>query len=494
MRLKIIAGNLIIVAVVGLGAFFMVRSQVTEGLAQRLESRLPHEQQLFAQSWDLSVYRLLQQTSAQASSADARSVFAASGDSRRRRAYELAQDTSGWFQDPARGRGGPPDLVVVTDNSGVVVARDNDINRMYGQPLGDDLPDVIDVLRSKEPRFAIWRREGKLLQTGIAPIAGEGGAVLGALVVGYDISSGYASSEARLLGHDIAFVSGESVYSASLDAARSADLQQALFGDLARTTKAALGGQVSSSWYASVGGDTYVGIVAPLPRPAASGVAYAVLADRDAATSLASAANAILWLTGLGIIAIIVFGFLLANHFLRPLETIEEGVLAVINGDTNLRLDVESAELGGLAYRINQLINVFTGVEEQDAEGRTAGTSEWAPVGDVESEAPATAAAAVGASPSAAATQGDDAPIDEPEAAAALAAEPEQSYYARLYREYVAAKKALGEDVSNVPEARFVQRIKGNEANLAQKHGCRMVRFQVQTRANQVILRPVLIR
>ena len=100
----------------------------------------------------------------------------------------------------------------------------------------------------------------------------------------------------------------------------------------------------------------------------------------------------------------------------------------------------------------------------------------------------------MGASPSAAATQGDDAPIDEPEAAAALAAEPEQSYYARLYREYVAAKKALGEDVSNVPEARFVQRIKGNEANLAQKHGCRMVRFQVQTRANQVILRPVLIR
>ncbi|HJK98522.1 MAG TPA: MXAN_5187 C-terminal domain-containing protein, partial [Polyangiaceae bacterium LLY-WYZ-14_1] len=84
--------------------------------------------------------------------------------------------------------------------------------------------------------------------------------------------------------------------------------------------------------------------------------------------------------------------------------------------------------------------------------------------------------------------------VDDPEVAARLEAEDESTYYGRVYREYVAAKQALGEDVSNIPEERFVQRLRGNEAALAKKHGCRLVRFQVDTRGQQVVLKPVLIR
>ncbi|MCZ7678469.1 MAG: hypothetical protein M5U28_06735 [Sandaracinaceae bacterium] len=58
----------------------------------------------------------------------------------------------------------------------------------------------------------------------------------------------------------------------------------------------------------------------------------------------------------------------------------------------------------------------------------------------------------------------------------------------------MSAKEALGENVSNITKDRFVQRLQANEKSLLKKHGCRMVRFQVQTKGTQVNLRPVIIR
>ena len=155
--------------------------------------------------------------------------------------------------------------------------------------------------------------------------------------------------------------------------------------------------------------------------------------------------------------------------------------IAVINGRTDLRLDIESAELGGLAYRINQLLNVFTGTPEEDEEGRVSSPPEaWSDAG------PPTGGGA--AAPSAGADE------DDPELAAKLAAEPEDAYYTRVYTEYVAAKEAAGENVSNITQDRFVQRLQANEKSLIKKHGCRMVRFQVQVKGTQVNLRPVIIQ
>ena len=78
--------------------------------------------------------------------------------------------------------------------------------------------------------------------------------------------------------------------------------------------------------------------------------------------------------------------------------------------------------------------------------------------------------------------------------AAKLAAEDETAYNNRVYQEYVTAKQALGENVSNIPQDRFQQRLTARGGALAKKHGCPSVRFQVDTAGNQVLLRPVLIR
>jgi len=164
---------------------------------------------------------------------------------------------------------------------------------------------------------------------------------------------------------------------------------------------------------------------------------------------------------------------------MEPIEQMEDDILAVINGRGNVRLEVETVELGGLSYRINQLINLFTGVAEEDAEGRAVTSSGgW--------EAVSASGPDLGSS-SAGPIQSDD-----PQAAA-LAALPESQYYALLYQDYVAAKQSVGEDVSDVPQERFVERIRGNAEHLVKKHGAQMVRFRVETIGDQVNLKPVVI-
>src|SRR4029077_9477163 len=77
----------------------------------------------------------------------------------------------------------------------------------------------------------------------------------------------------------------------------------------------------------------------------------------------------------MGIVLVIVAGWLLGNYITRPVNMLEEGLLAILNGQTDKRFELDHAELGGLAFRIDQLINQLMGVEEDttDAEGRVSG-------------------------------------------------------------------------------------------------------------------------
>jgi hypothetical protein len=347
-------------------------------------------------------------------------------------------------------------------------------------------------LSQGRPIHDVWieEQEKKMLETAVAPIRGDGGAVLGALVAGYDISNGVARRAGAMLDRDIAFLVEGKVYSSSLEGDGMRDLRGYLFGPAATSTNAVLGGQNSQSqlWRATLAGQEYSGITARLPMAPSHPVGFAVLGNRSAQLSVLSVVNVILILTALGAVLVILYGFMIGSTIMGPIEEIEEGVLAVINGRSDLRLEIESPELGGLAFRINQLLNVMTGTEEQseDEQGRVSippSAKDW---GD---------AAFADAAPAAAKPAADaDDPVEDPALSQKLGTEEEAGYARRLYAEYVAAKQVLGENVSNIPQDRFHQRLTGRAQALAQKHGCRLVRFQVETRNGQVILRPVLIR
>lgn len=494
MRLKIIAGNLVVVLVVGLVSFFVVRSQLQEGLGTEVEQQIANDATLFDRSWRLSARQFLDYVADRAETQPVRDAFGGLDESsRRQRAHQAANDVAQWFRDPARGRAGAPDLVAITDETGRVLARNQDPNRMYGTQLVQQLPALRDVLRGQEPRHDVWHKddENKLLQTGVAPVLSDQGAVLGALVVGYDLSNGLAVREAEILGRDVAFLVEGNIYSASIsEGGPVGALKQHLFGPLEAQTTAALAGRGSQPWHADIAGDEWVGVTAPLPMSAQTPVGYTVLANKSRHMQLADTANIVLILTVLGTLLVLLYGFIIGTSFIKPVEQIEEGVLAVINGRTDLRIDVESAEFGGLAYRINQLINVFTGVSEEDVDGRSV--SERPPAASWGEES-AMGVGGGGAAASAGGAAGSTDPIDDPAVAQQLAAEPEEQYLARIYQEYVQAKAGVGETI-NIPQDRFTQRLSGNAEALAKKHGVPAVRFKVETAGSQVVLRPVLLR
>jgi methyl-accepting chemotaxis protein len=176
---------------------------------------------------------------------------------------------------------------------------------------------------------------------------------------------------------------------------------------------------------------------------------------------------------------VLVAGWLLGNYITRPIDMLEEGLLAILNGQADKRFELDHAELGGLAFRIDQLLNQLMGVEEDttDEEGRV-------------SRAPSAASAA---------TFTDSLEVDDkrmqqsaegavdPDVARRLALEPKGQYYTRIYKEYITAKKAIGEATDHISEQAFAARIQSMEQDASQKYG-RPVRYQVHARNKEVVL------
>jgi hypothetical protein len=508
MRLKIIAGNLVAVLLLGLVSYMVVGSDLRQDVTSKLQAQIGNDQVLLDRSLRLTALEFVDDVKQRSADADLRNVFSALDEQgRRTRAYEACERSVAWFGDPARGPRGRPLIVLITDDTGKVLARDSDRNRMYGTRLEGSLAAVRTTLGDGEARHDVWKKEdeAKLLDFAVAVIRGDQGQVVGSLVVGYDLSNGLAQSEGkRLGGRDVAFLVDDKVYSSSLNESVAKQLRSYLFGDAKAVTAAAIAGTVSAPWVAKAGDSEFAGVLAPLPEARSTKVAYAVLADRtEGAKEAAEPTRIILALTLVFSLVVLAYGFMIGNTIVGPIEEIEEGVLAAINGNTEIRLNTSNPDLGGLAYRINQLLNVFTGVQEAAAEdddeqgsSPATGSVDWKDESEIADSAAAatvqpTAASVLAPNPAAVAGPGE--PIDDPGLAARLDKEPADTYYKRVFAEYAQAKRSQGESFS-VPEDRFTQRLKGNETALASKHGARAVRFVVELRDGQVLLQPVLIR
>ena len=164
---------------------------------------------------------------------------------------------------------------------------------------------------------------------------------------------------------------------------------------------------------------------------------------------------------------------MLDAYISRPISEMEDGLLAIMNGRTDLRFEIEHAEFGGLVFRLNSLLNQLFGVQEDetDEQGRP-------------SRAPAASSFqdALSVDERMAALSADD-HAD----AAALRDEAEDTYYPRLFQEYIAAKTSLGDPVDHITEEAFTARIKVSEAETTAKHG-KPVRYKLEVRGREVVL------
>lgn len=175
----------------------------------------------------------------------------------------------------------------------------------------------------------------------------------------------------------------------------------------------------------------------------------------------------------LGLILTIVSATFINNYVSRPISDLEDGLLAIINGQTDLRFELEHPLLGGLVFRVNSLLNELLGVAEDttDEEGRPSNAP-----------SPESFTGALNLDERMASLSFEDV-----EDAQDLRDEVPEDYYKRIFDEYIEAKSSLGDPVDHLRFAPFAQRIKSSEAQLTNKHG-KPFRYRIEAQGKEVVL------
>lgn len=500
MRWKLIAGNVAALFIASLIALFWIRSSLTQQLSSDVEPQVARSVALFEAVRTAQGDRYRAMITPYAATDEARGVYTgttdtAQGDAAFAMAQRLAA-TIGESYPPARPR--PADLVAVTNNQGRVLARNINRRAENGRDLRADFEAVGTALQSGQVQRDYVRYDGqKWFDVVFAPIRGDAG-VLGLLVVGYELSDSVSTEDSARMGLEVGYLVRENdrfaVQSLSFgtQAEKNALLTWANNGstDLATVFNSERNSGIREIVINDHTWKIAARSVPGLHRPTRQGAVrpgFVVLRDMTAAQAPATGlVLPILYLSIFALLLMVVYNVFVANYLLQPIETIEEGLLRVISGEQNHRIELQHAELGGVVYRVNQLLQQLSGEEEEsDDQGRV-------------SRPPPRAAAPVAAvAPTideAALTGFSTTNPADAQLAQQLASVPESEYYEQLRKEYVAARQKVGQPASDgLSHEQYVEIVRGNEAQLAQKYGLTLVRFTVAVQGNQIVYRPVPI-
>jgi methyl-accepting chemotaxis protein len=478
MRIKIIAVNALIVALVGLLSFLLVRSAI--GSATSNKNQLTAEAQNDVngaagrlQLDGLRAERWLAAAASEQATLDA--LTKASPSARGDAATKRCDDLVSKMKNAALFERNVPTLVALVDFSGKIVGR-NSSNLNRGDDMAGPNPGLKSTLATGQSGSDVWYERDRVLASYVV-VRDDQGRIIGALVIGRPLNDTLSRVSEATTGRALIVVvpKGDGFDIAGHSQTVTPALDESVRGVAKDMLKNALVHQQTDNVKE---GDL---LVAASPLPSfEDGKRALLVAAAPAALIQDPTGLALLPIFGamaVGIVLVILAGWLVGNYITRPINMLEEGLLAILNGQTDKRFELDHAELGGLAFRIDQLLNQLMGVEEDttDAEGRVS----MAP-----NAANFTDALAVDDKRM---TQSATEITMDPEAIRALASEPASNYYARIYREYVAAKRAIGEATDHITEQAFAARIQGMEQESAQKYG-RPVRYQVQARNREVVL------
>ena len=359
--------------------------------------------------------------------------------------------------------GATPSIVAVVDSNGKILGRNgSDLGR--GDDVAATYPAFKEALAKTAPGSDVWTDTKRADQyiASYVPVRDDNNRNM-MLVIGVALNDALARVTEAASGRGVLLVNEKGDVLANTQT--SEDVKKAV-RDAAGDVKAA----VSTGTVVAGGKDDVHFAAAPLDGFGEKKTAVVAVAPTSLLDGASSVPWSILGAMALGLVLVVAGGWFLGNYISRPIAMLEEGLLAILNGQSDKRFELDHAELGGLAFRIDQLLNQLMGVEEDntDADGRV-------------SKAPSPAAFDNSYSVDRAAP---GAPAGAP---VALAQEPAEQYYARLYQEYIAAKRSLGEPVDHITDAAFRSRIQGMEQEAATKHG-RPVRYQVQVNGREVVL------
>lgn len=380
-------------------------------------------------------------------------------------------------------------LVAVVDAAGKVVARDLNINALYGEDLKARYQSVAKALVEGKANKDVWAFQNRMYQVSCAPIRGADGRVAGALIVGFEESAKDARRLKDAFGTNVVVFLDGKIYASSFaqqgqNSQEEQELAQALFNGPKHAEPAMRDRKRTAVFEVALRGETYLAAAAPmLGNTSHPQAGFVVLSSLEAANKGARGVG--LWVLGLGVVAAImtlIAAVYTSRRFLAAIDEIEQGVTEIINGNHDYVFEKQgNIDFEGLENALNVMVARLLGRPEP-AEGGVPMPQNMDLVSGgmaISSSRPPEMA-------------GPGTPKLSPENLA-LAQEPEEQYQRRLYDEYAHAREQTGEGTRDLSFASFIEKLKDNEIALCKKYSARMVRFKVIIKQGQVTLKPVPI-
>jgi hypothetical protein len=380
MRWKIIVVNAGIVVVVSLLSYVLLYMALTDVVANPAQRKKEVAQALRAANAQLALdaLRFERWLAEQVTGEGVRGVFSGGVVDARR---ESATAEANKLRDAAVAEAAfakmAPALVLFVDSSGVALGR-NGSALMRGDKMGEFYPSLLESLKSGRTMSEIWsnRERQEQLLASYAPVRNAEGEITGAVIVGTPLSderllrtSELTSGQVLMLGVNagkgIELVASSAKTAAAVTSAGDPAVSTAAQGALSTGNVTSAESEVNGFNYGAVPLDGY-----------GNGRRAILIAAVPA--SLVASVGGLLWpvfaVGALGVVLVFAGGVLLGNYISRPISEIEDGLLAIINGSSDLRFQLEHAELGGLVFRINSLLNALMGVPEDttDDQGRSS--------------------------------------------------------------------------------------------------------------------------
>jgi hypothetical protein len=376
MRWKIIIVNSTIWIVLGLLAAVLMTVRLEDVLSNRAQRKSDAERAVRSANLqvELEGLRLERWLAANATDEDVVAVFAGGTPQARAENASLQAKRLRDAAANAQTSGVSIPIVLFLDARGVVIGR-NDSSQMRGEDLARAYPSIAKALASGQTSSQVWlsRERSEQLLVSCAPVRGEAGEMLGALVAGAPLNDerlGSISHATSGLGLAVAVArdgSGVELIAASGGEAGGVSFEAISERGLLGQAAVAL-----SAGRAFFEDDAAVYAAEPLAGYGADGVMLVALASQSLVPSVPALLWPLLGVIVLGILLSAAGATVLSNYLAEPIAQLEEGLLSIMNGRRDLRFDIEHPDLGGLVFRINSLLNALMGVPETDADGRTS--------------------------------------------------------------------------------------------------------------------------
>lgn len=381
------------------------------------------------------------------------------------------------------------DIVAIVDAQGKVVARDLNVNAMFGEDIRKQFPPVDAAIKGASATGVV-SLSNRMTELAAAPVAKSDGKLLGVLIVGYAVTARDAQARRDQLGADVGYFFQGQVQTSSFtegagpeakeDGNKTHALNAALFQQSDKPGVEALDkGGPTAAFRVSLDGQDFLGIAAPLHTKDKT-AGFVVLQSVVRAESAAGDTSGKIFVFGL-LAIFVAWGavVLTATRFIKPLDKIELGVAEIINGNIDYTFKPVGPDFEGLSNSLNVMLARLLGREEPNEDAVEEEENEaqrWQSGDMVVDELPAGSVTGQ--------------PSTDP-AVVALASENEGAYFPRLFAEYLAALKSTGKPSKGLSVQLFTAKLRLIEGGLKQKWKCKQVRFRVSQAGGDVTLIPV---